>query len=271
MSNDLADILAQRDESAVPPPSEAKAAPAVEPAAAIESDGDNDAGGQSAEHAERGQVPLAALQAERQKAKRYTEEVAELKHKLTEMDRNWANRFEQLQKAHAPAAPVVDPVDALFQSPDEYISRAAAAQIQPLQAKMHAMARQYAEMQFKPETVEEAVQAFDAAVKSRALPPEVYQRVMESVNPFAESVKWHEQRKLEAEIGGDPAAYRDKLRAQILAEINGGERDEPNAGRRAPVMPTDLARTRNVGSRSVPEWSGPEPLASIFANMQGKR
>lgn len=87
-----------------------------------------------------------------------------------------------------------------------------------------------------------------------------YQAIMQSRHPYGTLVEWHKKREAAQEIGDDPAAYRERLKAELLAEMQSA----PAASAPTPVMPSNLAGARNVGSRSGPAWSGPQPLNDIF-------
>lgn len=218
---------------------------------------------------ERGMVPVAALQAERQKAKRYTEQVAEFQQKLEQQNAQWEQRFSQIMTAVVPkqpqqAEPAVAPE--IWDDPNAFVRSQAMEMVSPLQQQMLAMARQVAEIQFQPDTVKAAEEAFNRAAAAGQIDPEIHRRINASPNPYAAAVQWHQHTSTMSEIGSDPAAYKAKLaeeiRAQVMAEIQGGA---PQAGTQpAPVMPSNFATARNVGNRSGPAWSGPTPLQDIF-------
>lgn len=65
-------------------------------------------------------VPHEALHAEKQKVKRYTEQVAEFEKKMTEREAAWERRFEQLIGAVKPQAPteVQKPRKDIWDDPD---------------------------------------------------------------------------------------------------------------------------------------------------------
>lgn len=217
---------------------------------------------------ERGMVPVAALQAERQKAKRYTEQVAEFQQKLEQQNAQWEQRFAQMMSAVAPrqAQPEPAPAPEIWDDPNAFVRSQASELVSPLQQQMQAMARQVAEIQFQPDTVAKAVDAFDNATRTGSIDPEIHRRIMASPNPYAAAVQWHQHTTTMSEIGTDPTAYKAKLaeeiRAQVMAEIQGGA--APAGNQPAPVMPSNFAAARNVGTRSGPAWSGPTPLQDIF-------
>jgi len=217
---------------------------------------------------ETGKVPLAALHAERSKVKRYTEQVAEFQTKLEQQNAQWEQRFSQMMSAVAPkqAQPEPAPVPEIWEDPNAFVRSQAAEVVSPLQQQMKAMARQVADIQFQPDVVAKAVDAFDNAVRTSSIDPEIHRRIMAAPNPYAAAVQWHQHTSTMSEIGADPAAWRAQkeaeIRAQVMAEIQGGA--APAGNTPAPVMPSNFATARNVGTRAGPAWGGPTPIEDIF-------
>lgn len=215
---------------------------------------------------ERGSIPIAALHAERNKVKRYTEQVAEFQSKLEQQNAQWEQRFSQIISAVAPKQPQAAPAPApeIWDDPDSYVRTQASQLVNPLQQQVMAMARQVAEIQFKPEAVREAEAAFNRASATGQIDPEIHRRIQASPNPFAAAVQWHQHTSTMSEIGSDPAAYRAKveeeIRAKVMAELQTGQ----GGAQSAPVMPSNFAAARNVGNRTGPAWSGPQPIQTIF-------
>jgi hypothetical protein len=214
-------------------------------------------------------VPQQALHAEKQKVKRYTEQVSDFQRQLSETNAAWERRMAQLVEAVKPkqeAAPQPD----WFENPEAATQNAVRSSVSPqfeqINQQLLAIARDNAETRFTPETVNEAEQAFISAYQSQKLDPADYQKVVSSPNRYAAAVQWFKRQQAQAEIGDDPAAFRAKVEAEILAKhgITPGEPQAAPAGRAAPVMPSNLAGARNVGARSGPVWSGPSSIDDIF-------
>ena len=87
--------------------------------------------------------------------------------------------------------------------------------------------------------------------------------MVNSPNRYAAAVQWHKRQQVAAEIGDDPVAFREKVKAELLAELQQKTETEQPA-QPAPVMPSNLATNRNVGARSGPAWGGPPTLGDIF-------
>lgn len=220
-----------------------------------------------AEQPESAKVPVAALQKEREKAKRYTEEVADLRRQIAEQDRNWQQRVEQLVTQLQPK-PAAQTVPDFWEAPESAIDHRLTQAVAPIQqalaAQREGMSRMMAVEKHGEDAVNEAYQAI-AALKAAGSPEfqATYHQVMSSPHPYGALVAWHGKQKVMSEIGSDPAAYREKIKAELLAEMqaNGGQ---TQALQPAPVMPSNFATARNVGSRAGPAWAGPTPIADIF-------
>lgn len=212
-------------------------------------------------------VPHEALHAEKQKVKRYTEEVADFRKQLSETNAAWERRMAQLVEAVKPKQE--QPKPDFFENPEAATRAAAQDYVDPrlndITQTLMANAQLVAGMKYGDEKVTEAEQAFIDAMQSRKLDPADYQRVISSPNRYAAAVQWHQRQQAQAEIGDDPAAFKAKVEAEILAKHGLTPETNGQQAARAPVMPSNLATARNVGNRSGPAWSGPKPLSDIFA------
>lgn len=265
MSTELENILS--GQGAVAPAPETRTEPQPEQLAEPQANAEPASEGEP-QTDERGMVPVAALQAERQKAKRYTEQVAEFQQKLEQQNAQWEQRFSQIfaQIAPKPAQPEPEQAPDIWTDPDAYLQRGVQQAVSPVVGQLKAMQRGMAELQFKPEVVAEAEKAFNTAANAGQLSKEFIQQINGSANPWAAAVQWHQQQTAMAEIGSDPAAWkaqqREALKAEIMAELQQGQ--QSGAQRAAPVMPGNFATGRNVGARSGPAYAGPPNLDDIL-------
>ena len=213
-------------------------------------------------------VPQQALHAEKQKVKRYTEQVSDFQRQLSETNAQWERRMAQLVEAVKPKQEAAPPPD-WFENPEAATQNAVRSSVSPqfeqINQQLLAIAKDNAVTRFTEETVDEAEQAFLSAYQSQKLDPADYHKVVNAPNRYAAAVSWFKRQQAQAEIGDDPAAFRAKveaeLREKITAEMqNGGA---PTQQRQA-VMPSNLAGARNVGARSGPAWSGPSTIDDIF-------
>lgn len=271
MSTDLENILSGQGATAPAPEAPENTQPETsteQPQAAAEPSSESEP-----QPDETGHVPVAALQAEREKGKkRYTEAVESFEKKLAEQAQQFDAKFNQLfaQIAPKPAQPEQAEAPDIWTDPDAYLRQGVQQAIDPVMNQLKAMQRGMAEIQFKPDVVAQAVDAFDRALHSGQLDPVLHQRIMSSSNPYAAAVQWHQHSQTMAEIGSDPAAYKAKLaeeiRAQVMAEFQQGQ--QPAAQSAAPVMPSNFATGRNVGARSGPAYSGPPNLDDILGTRR---
>lgn len=212
-------------------------------------------------------VPHEALHAEKQKVKRYTEEVADFRKSNEALQRQVA---ELMQRIPVPKQEEATPPD-FFENPQaatqHHVQQTVTPEFERINQSLLAFAKDNAITRFTEEKVNEAEQAFVTAVQNRTLDPADYQRVVNSPNRYAEAVKWHQRQLAQAEIGEDPAAYKARVEAEIrekvLAELNGNGQQAQQRPAPGPT-PSNLAAARNVGSRSGPAWAGPKTLQDIF-------
>jgi plasmid stability protein len=211
-------------------------------------------------------VPHEALHAEKQKVKRYTEEVSEFRKQLAESNAAWERRVASILEAQKPKeAP--QPAPDFFENPQaatrHEVTQAVGPQFDGITQQLMAQAQMLAGIKYGDDKVAEAEQAFMTAHQTGKLDPSDFQRVASSPNRYAEAVRWHQRQLAQAEIGDDPAAYRARLEAElrdkITAELQQGTQTQAPA-----LMPSNLAAVTNKGTRSGVPWSGPKPFLDIF-------
>lgn len=214
-----------------------------------------------------GTVPQAALHAERQKVKRYTEQVAAMEARMAEMDKAWQSRFDMLTQTFAqrppqPAPEPPAPVD-WYADPDAALNQ----RVEPIRAETQAMREEFSRMlaaeKFGEETVSTAYQAMASALRSNPQSRFDYQRIMASPHPYAALVDWHRSQSALSEIGPDPKAYREKLRAELLAEIR-SQGVTPPPALSPSSTPSNFATSRSAAPQGGPNWTGPQSLSQIM-------
>ncbi|ANW00680.1 hypothetical protein [Bradyrhizobium icense] len=263
MSNDLESILSGQ-QSAAPEPEQEQ----VTQAAAAEGEGQQEQQQTGATEQEGQQqtrtVPHEALHAEKQKVKRYTEEVAEFRRANETLQRQVSELLQRVpvQKQEAPQAPdfFEDPSAATRHEVRQTVS----PQFDQINQTLLAFAKDNAITRFSEEAVNEAESAFISAMQSGKLDQGDYQKVVSSPNRYAAAVQWHKRQIAQAEIGDDPAAFRARLEAELREKILAEQGGQQQAQQRQPVMPSNMAAARNVGARSGPAWGGPSPIQDIF-------
>lgn len=203
------------------------------------------------------------MEAERAKRQERDAEIAELRGQL--------NAFMQMQQAPKqppqPAAPPPDP----YADPEGYAQHTVREAITPIERAMEEQRHEFSQVmaveKHGQETVTAALQAISQA---RGTPngEADFQRIMKARLPYQELVTWHKKQTALTRFGDDPDAFEAQLRAKIMAEIQGAPPATPAQpgapAAPAPVMPSNLASARNVGTRTGPAWSGPASLTDIF-------
>lgn len=177
-------------------------------------------------------VPLAALEAERkgrqdwkEKAIRYEEELKALRERSQQQ----------------PQVPQQDqqPVDPIFNARLDF---------------SEALVRS------KHDDAEEVVNYFIDKAKAN---PALVAQCFQSRFPWEFAYEQGKRMKTMEEMG-DPAAYRERVRAEILAELQQSQPTQAAAS--APPIPQSLASARSSAARSAPSFSGPQPLKNLFEN-----
>lgn len=88
-------------------------------------------------------------------------------------------------------------------------------------------------------------------------------------DPIGQIMQWHKRHEIMSKMGDDPEAYikaqAEELAKQMAAEMGAIPQVPQSQAPATPqVMPTDLSQTRNVGTRSGSNWSGPASLGDAL-------
>ncbi|WP_155623748.1 hypothetical protein [Burkholderia territorii] len=114
--------------------------------------------------------------------------------------------------------------------------------------------------------VDKALEVFQKAVQEN---PALGAQLAQQRHPWQFMLDQAKRIEAMQEIGTDPAAYRQKLRDEILAELQqqgaapAAQAAAP-AAPAAPVIPRSLATARSSAPRSAPVWTGPTSLNDIL-------
>ncbi len=200
-----------------------------------------------------GMVPHEALHAEKQKVKRYTEEVAEFRKSNEALQRQLT---ELMQRVPVPKAEQPPPTD-WFENPDEAFKQRTQQFIDPVVGQLQSLQTKLARMEAASIFGDKFGEFMSVVTEGNAKrDPEIMalQAMMDaSPEPYVVAKQWFEKRSF------DPEAERERLRAEIRAEFE----QQPQTPS-VPVLPSNLAGARNVGTRTGPAWAGPTPIADIF-------
>jgi|GEM_PF-6401881 len=207
-------------------------------------------------------VPHEALHAERQKVKRYTEEVADFRKQLQETNAQWERRMAQLIETIKPQQAQQAPPD-WWENPGAATGYHIDQRVNPLEQKFMSLESQILRLTAIQQYGAEKVSAFEKYVQDAmsSNDPEIATlaaQMRASPDPMKVGLDWYEKRTF------DPAAKEAEIEARIL-EKYGIDPNKPQQQQPAPsVMPSNLAGARNVGNRSGPAWAGPPTINDIF-------
>lgn len=202
-------------------------------------------------------VPHEALHKEKEKVKRYTEQVASFEQRLAEQNQAWDRRFTELLERVAPRQPQkqtdwFDNPDDAFRQRGEQLVGPIAGQVQQLAADL---AQIRAERIFGDTYGDFLTHVREAMGKGDPEVQALSAMMNASPEPFRVAKDWWDKRTF------DPAAERERIRDDLRKELGVQQQPQQPA---LPVMPSNLAGARNVGARSGPAWAGPPRLADIF-------
>lgn len=213
---------------------------------------------------------LSAARGDKRKARKQWQEA---ERKLAQVEGQLMAMSRERQPATAPTEPKAPDLESEFYSnPVAFVQKQLATT--DVDAKLTKFRVDVSEHYARKAHVDydEKVGAFMEAAKSQ---PHLWQQMQGAASP-AEFAYDYGSAFLEAqEFGGDLKAYKDKLRADILAEIQAGnaavgesQHAAPGVAQRQPPVrppiPKSNASARGSGATSTPAWSGPRSLDEIL-------
>lgn len=238
----LADIFS-RDEPAREEPTGGQPAPEPEPPAPTET-GDPSLAAPPAAEPDPPHVPIAALKDERAKRQQIEAELTAMKARLAEIEKATPQQLKPEPQ------PLPDPV----KDPAGYHAAIADVAFNERLNVSEMMARRdYPDL-------DEKLAAFQEAAKAD---PALGEKLRSQAHPW--DWMYQEAKRIQArnEIGDDPVAFRERVRAELMAELQGNPPAAAPVPPDATPLPTSLAAARSVGARTVKEPTGPTPLSEI--------
>jgi hypothetical protein len=229
----------------------------------------------------------AALDDERSKRRLYKEHLDAVNQRLAGMEGQFnafMQAFQAQQRPQGQEKPPAPPPD-WWENPDaaldfrlrnavEPVAQDLRKQVEQAQQAVSQQREQFSRMmavqQHGEEAVNTAYQSLAEQIRSNPQGAEhEWRRIMSSPHPFDALVQWHKAATTLQEIGQDPAAYREKLKQELMAELQAQQpASAPQAGGAAPqpqrAMPSNFATTRSAGTRGTPQTTGPRPLSEIM-------
>jgi hypothetical protein len=234
-------------------------APEEEPSDLVSGDPEGQEAGQAKKEPQR--VPYGALKEERERLRQHREE-------SQQRERQWAEERTQMlrmlaelrQQPQTPQAPVQeksqeDILAELLTNPQEFLNNQLARERESILDQQFEDRAYYSERAAVKDHGKEAVDAAKAALQDAVQRGEldgnaIKQQLRQSRDPMDDIIKWHKQHTTISQIGTDPDAYRERLRAEILAEMNGTPAAQPG---QAPATPTPSlpSLTRASGNAGI--------------------
>ncbi|MGB1215538.1 MAG: hypothetical protein ACPG4X_19365 [Pikeienuella sp.] len=154
--------------------------------------------------------------------------------------------------------PQPTPAPDVFEDPAGYQQHQQHAVKQMVTQSKLDTSRFLAEREFGKEAVESAVEYFNEH-------PEKSGALLNHPSPFHAAIDEFNQHRVAMEIGNDPAAYKEKLKAEIMAEVK-AEMVAESVSKVA--APPSLAAEPNLGSASVPQKFVEDSLEDILGVKQ---
>lgn len=185
-------------------------------------------------------VPLAALQEERSKRQRLEQE---LERRIKEA--------EEVREKEPEPDFFEDPQGALKRFEQKMEERAIQDRI--------AISEEMVMAQVGKEKYDEALSAFESAVAEN---PALVAQMRAHKNPAKFAYDYGNKTRLMQEMGDDPVAYREKLKADLMAEIKAELAKEQPA--KALPKTTSLAGAKSESGLKTPAWTGPTPLDDLL-------
>lgn len=213
-----------------------------------------------------------ALDEERGKRRKYKENLEAVERQMQAIQGQYSGLLQALQAQQRPQ-PTPQPAPDFFQDPDAAIDYRLKNAVDPLAKQQVQQAEQFSRMMAVDKFGEEVVNTAYAELAQRInTDPNArldHQRIMSSPHPYAALVQWHKQQSVLKEVGEDPAAYRERVKAELLEELRAQPgyqlpQPPPSPGAALQNLPSNFAGARNAGTRTVPQFQGPTPLSQIF-------
>lgn len=178
---------------------------------------------------------IAAIKDERKKRQSLRDELNQLKGR---MDAQPAPQPapQRMQQPQIPN-PATDPAGY-----HNYIASQQAAMVENTQLNM-------SETMVRQSLGDEAVNEAFSALQQHPQKDMLLSQFKQTAHPWGQMMTWYKQQKLVSEIGDDPEAYKQKLKEELLAEMQQPQgQGAPSAPQNAPNLPPRVANTPSAMS-----------------------
>lgn len=204
------------------------------------------------------------------------EEREAAERRFQETQQQWQRQIAELQARLPKEEP--KPAPDMFEDPNRFLEHGVQKAVDPIKSEIGQLREFYSRREAIREHGQEKVTAAYNAVAQgmQSRDPEtmaVYQRAMQSMDPFGEIVSWHQQKTVFSQIGNDPQAWFNKtfeerladpkFAAEVMQKIQGSVRSNPqNPG--ITKLPPSLGKVPS--SQSASDDAGSMDDASLFAH-----
>lgn len=197
-------------------------------------------------------------------------------NRAQQLEANYQRQIEEL-KARLPKEEP-KPAPDVFEDPNRFLEHGVRQHVDPIRSEITQLREEYskkwAEKEHGPEKVKAAYDWVAQGMQSRD--PEVaavYQRAMQSMDPYGEILKAHQQREVYTKIGNDPNAWFERELEKRMADpqfasaqlqkIQSGVRASPQAPNQI-KLPPSIGRVPS--SHSASDDVGDLSDSSLFAH-----
>src|SRR6185295_16033482 len=149
------------------------------------------------------------------------EEREAVERRFTETQAQWQRQIAELQSRLPKDEPKSAPD--VFEDPNKFLEYGVRQHVDPIRSEITQLREEYskkwAEKEHGPEKVKAAYDWVAQGMQSRD--PEVaavYQRAMQSMDPYGEILKAHQQKAVYSEIGNNPKAWFEKELERRMAD-----------------------------------------------------
>lgn len=185
-------------------------------------------------------VPLAALEAERKGRQDWKEKAI----RAEEEAKRYQREVERLSQVHGQPPQQIDPMQSM--------------QMQLVNERFNT-----SEMLIRSQhkDVDQKLEAFQDAARQN---PALQAALQSHRHPWEFAYQEGARLLLQTEIGNDPQSYRERVRAEVMAELS----KSPTAAQQPASLPQSLNGTRSVAPRAAVAFTGPTPFDSLVNNRQ---
>lgn len=227
---------------------------------------------QQPQHGQQGWVPPGRLREEREAREA-------IERRFNEERAQWQRQMQEIQSRLPKPEPVRAPD--VFEDPNGFLNHGVREAVDPIKSEIGQLREYYSQRdavrEYGAEKVMEARKAMEMGMSARD--PEawgIYNRAMQSMDPYGEIVKWHQQKSVYSQIGSDPAAWfgkeletklaDPKFAAEIMQKIQSSVQSQANPqGQQQGIINVPPNLRRAPGARAGSEESGDMSNASLMA------